>query len=416
MSWLKPKKSITKDTGSMPAKAFITDFLTALGGSTTIKWDISKIQYLHNYLQVPEVAAIINMKARARAKVEWQILSKGTDKPVSNNDPFARVLRRPNYFQSQKEFIMQTVLFQEIFGNEFLYFLSPAGQSANAKGMFTIPPLMVDIEELQSPVFWLQSEMPEQIKYYGNWGGKKFELEKNNLIHINNSKVQITENNMYLGDSPMRSLSVPIQNIRSAYEARNVLIENRGALGILTNNSSDAIGSSLPLDGVEKEKLQNDYQQRFGLSKNKWQLLMTSLNLKWQQMSIDTDKLKLFEEVKADTEQICDAYGVKFELLANQKGTTFENQRTAEKAFYLNTIIPEAEEQADAINRELERLNKSWYLRASFDHLDIFQDNRKERAQSITVLINGLSRAYQDGAITIEEYKEELRKMNVTNG
>ena len=416
MGWFNTKKTITKSDGDIPAKAFITDFLTAIGGNSSVKWDINKLQYLKYYLEVPEVAAVINIKARARAKVKWEVLSKSNDQPVKNNDPIVRTLRQPNYFQSQKEFIMQSVLFKEIFGNEFIYFLSPAAMSSNIKGMFTIPPMIVDIEETRTPAFWLQSEMPDTVKYTAKWGGQIYPLENNSLIHINNSNVQVRNGNMFLGESPMRSLGVPIRNIIAAYEARNVLIENRGALGILTNNSTDGIGSTLPLDQKEKEKLQEDYQARYGLTKSKWQMIITSLNLKWQQMAVDIDKLKLFEETKADTERICDAYGVPFELLANEKGVTFDNKKTAEKGFYLNTIIPEAEEQAGALNRYFETMNKSWYLRASFDHLDIFQENKKERAQSVTLIINGLSKAFQDGAITIDQYKEELTKMGVGDG
>lgn len=416
MGWFSSKKTITKSDGDMPAKAFITDFLTAIGGSTSIKWDINKLQCLKYYLEVPEVAAIINIKARAHARVKWELLSKTTDKPITNNDPFARVLRQPNYFQSQSEFILQTSLFKEVFGNEFLYFLTPAGQSMNIKGLFTLPPMIVNVEELQMPAFWLQAEMPDVVKYTAEWNGKKYLLENRHLIHINNANIQVKSGNMLLGESPLRSLVAPIQNIKAAYEARNVLVENRGALGILTNNSTDGIRSTLPLNETEKEKLQEDYQSRYGLTRNKWQLLITSLNLKWQQMTIDADKLKLFEETKADTEKICDAFGVPFELLANEKGVTFDNKKTAEKGFYLNTINPEAQERAGAINRQLEKMNKSWYLNASFDHLDIFQENKKERAQSITLLINGLSKAYADGAITADEYKNELRKMGLGNG
>lgn len=412
MSWFS-KKNTTVNKSDVPAKAFITEFLTALGGSTSLKWSYNQFEYLKNYLEVPELASVINIKARARAKVDWQIISKTTGLPVKNNEPIIRALKRPNYFQSQQEFIMQSVLFQEIFGNEFMYFLSPVGQPNNIKGIFTLPPLIVDIEELNTPPFWLNTELSDRVKYYATWGGQRYELEQSKIIHINNSKVNVKDTDMLLGDSPMKSLAVPIQNIRAAYEARNVLIENRGALGILTNNSGDAIGSSLPLDGKEKENLQENWKSKYGLAKDKWQLLITSMNLKWQQMSVDTDKLKLFEETKADTEQICDAYGVPFELLANQKGTTFENQRTAEKRLYTNAIIPEAEEQAAAINRKIDTENKSWYLRASFDHLDIFQEDKKERAQSISMLINGLSKAYQDGALTIEEYKAELTKLKI---
>lgn len=384
------------------------DFIIPMGVASSMAWGSNELKHLKDYMEVPEVAAIINMKARAFASMNLQAVSKSTGLPVSVNE--ARIIKTPNYFQSQKEFLMQTKLFQEIFGNEILYFLKGVGMPVSR--MFTLPPINVDIDETGRNPYWLEKEFPESVKYHIDWNGRRIELNNDEICHINNAKAKVLSDDVYWGESPMRALQAPIANIRAAYEARNVLIENRGALGILSNNSADGMGATMPLLAEEKDELQTDYK-RFGLSKEKWQIIITSLNLKWQQMSVDIDKLKLFEEVKADTEQICDAYGVPFELLANQKGTTFENRKSAEKAFYTGTIIPEAEEWAGALNRKFNTENKSWEVIAMFDHLDIFAENQKDRAQSIAVLINGLSKALADGAITLDQYQKELQKLKI---
>lgn len=384
------------------------DFMFPLSPANSLSWASTELTHLLDYLEVPEVASIINMKARAFANMKLQTVSKTTGLPVKVNE--SRILNNPNYFQSQKEFLMQTKLFQEIFGNEVLYFLKGVGMPVSA--MFTLPPLFVDIDEMGRQPYWLERDFPEAVKYHIEWNGQRMALNTDDICHINNAKVKLLADDVYWGESTMKSLQAPISNIRAAYEARNVLIENRGALGILSNNSADGMGATMPLDGDEKTALQNDFK-KYGVTKKQWQIIITSLNLKWQQMSIDADKLKLFEEVKADTEQICDAYGVPFELLSNQKGTTFENRKNAEKTFYTGTIIPEAEEWAGAINRKWDTEGKSWEVRATFEHLDIFSDNQRERAQSIAVLINGLSKALADGAITLDQYQKEMQKLKI---
>lgn len=375
-------------------------------------WKLTDLQCLKYYLTIPELNAIINIKARAFSAMNLQIVSKGTGLPVKNYEPIVRALKYPNYFQSQKEFLMQTKLFQEIFGNEIIYFLTPIGLKNNVKGMFTLNPLDVDIEEINTTPYWLTDEFDERVKYFIDWGGKRYQLPTDEIIHINNSKVNVKADDVFWGESQIKALAGPLSNIKAAYEARNELIENRGALGILSNDATDVAGA-LPLDGEEKDKLQSEYQSKYGIGRDKWKLIITSLKLKWQQMAVDIDKLKLYEEVKADTEKICDAFGVKYELLANQKGSTFENQKQAEKAFYTNTIIPEAQEWVSALNRRFETMDKSWEIKCDFSHLDVFRENEKERGQSITMLISGLSKAFQDGALSIEEYKAELKKLNI---
>jgi len=409
--WTKKTDKVNKDRVLTPLDP--SDVFMSLNAASSLAWDSDEAKHLKNYLEIPEVNSIINIKARAFSSMRLEVVSKTTGQPVKNNEPLVKALRNPNFFQSQKEFLMQTKLFQEIFGNEIIYFLSPVGFKNNIKGMFTLPPYMCDIDEKERKPFWMNPAWPQNVKYFVNWDGQRIELHNDEIIHINNSNVNIKPDNVFWGQSPMVSLQGCISNIRAAYEARNVLIENRGALGILSNSGTDGIGASLPLDPKEKENVQKTWKNGYGLMKNKNQIIITSLPLKWQQMSIDADKLGLFEEVKLDTEKVCDVYGVPFELLANQKGTTFENQKQAEKRFYTNTVIPESDEWVAGLNRFFETMDKSWELKASFNHLDIFRDNEKDRAQSITVLINGLSKAYADGAITLDEYKAEMKKLNI---
>jgi len=376
-----------------------------------IEWQAK--QYLKDFMEVPEVNAIINMKARAFSNMKLSIVSKTTGKEVANNETLVRVLRNPNWYQSQKEFLMQTKLFFEIFGNEFIYLLKPIGMPNSTKAMYTISSELMDIEikDTKTPYFKIDKQ-PDTVKYYANWNGTKIEIPSTDLIHLNKNKVDITPTDYLWGNSPLAALNVNVQNIRAAYEARNVIIANRGALGILSNGGTDSLGSTLPMDMNEKTKLQNEFK-KYGLSKNQWQVIITNLNLKWQQMSIDADKLKLFEECREDTIKICDVYGVPFELLGNQQGVTFENKKTAERQFYQNTIIPEAQEWVSSLNDTFQTDSKSWEITATFGHLPVFADDMKERGISMQTTINALSKAYADGALTIEQYKNELLKYGI---
>lgn len=397
--------NIPSTTNSEPG-----DFFYPYSVVSSLNW--KDRDYLQHYLEVPELASVINKKALAFSNMKIEVVSKATGKPVNNQDTAAKTLRNPNYFQSQKEFLYQTKLFHEIFGNEFLYFFKPAGFTNRINGLFTLPPLFVEIDEPTDRPFFLRSDFADEVQYWFSMGNGRVNLKKGEFVHINQATSNVKADNVFWGESRMQSIIAAIQNIRAAYEARNVLIENRGALGILTNNSTDGIGSTLPLDPKEKERLQDEWK-KYGVQKNQFQAIITSLNLKWQQISTDATKLQLYKETKADQEQICDAYGVPMELLSNEKGVTFDNKKQARRDFYENTIIPEAEEWIDGLNRYFETYNKSWEIKCSFDHLSIFQENKKEWAQSITFLTNALSKAFQDGALTIEEYRTELRKLKI---
>lgn len=384
-------------------------FFYSLGSVGASIWGASGLML--DYIEVPELNAVIGWKARAFSNMKLEVVSKTTLKSVDirNNDPIVRVIRNPNYFQSQKELLMQTKIWQEVYGNEYLYFNSPAGTRAY-NGLFTLNPQFMNIQYGTTTVpYYMIDKLPENIRYQMTWGGVEKDVT-DKVLHINNTNLDPDSGNWLKGNSQIDSLTAAIENIRASYEARNVIISNRGALGILSNGSVDGMGSILPMDGKEKEQLDKALKG-YGLTKNQHQFIITNLNLKWQQMAVDSDKLQLHKECEESFKTICNVYGVNYEIFANDN--TYENKRAAERATYQNTIIPEAEEWVSALNRKLGTDEKSWIIQCSFDHLPIFAENIKERATTLNLITTALDKAFMNNVITREEYRAELKKFKV---
>jgi phage portal protein BeeE len=345
---------------------------------------------LTDFLEIPELNAILNIKANMAANGIRQVLNKADNKPAKNYDPNVRILRNPNWFQTEKELRKQANLFKYIFGNKYLYFLKPFGRNT-VSAMFALPPNLVGIQELKEIPFFSAESL---YNYYLLVNNKEIDLENENIIHLNDNNVKFDaqqSGNFLKGTSKQAALQTPLKNIRGAYEARNKLITNHGALGILTNDSKNADLGTVNLDTQEKADLQNDFRQ-YGITKNQWHVILTNMSLKWQQMSMNTKDLMLFEEVIEDTTKICDAHGIPYELLAKVKNDTFTNKAAAEKAAYQNTIIPESEEEDEALNKFFETDTKSWYIKTTFDHLPIFQDDVKEKATSNNINMAGVAK------------------------
>ena len=390
-----------------------------IGIGSQIGW--SNSQYLRDFYEVPEVNAVISTKVRAFSNGKIKIISKATGLEVPKQEPFVQALMEPNYFQSQLEFLQQTKFYHEIYGNEILYFLHPVGMPKSIKGIFSLPPEIVFIREDNSVPFFMRQDNP--ANYFYRWGAVDQPLTESQFIHINRANTMAASptsfqmlgvndfaKSSFWGSPALSALQGPVANIRAAYEARNTLIVNRGALGILTNSAEDGTKAMLPLDPKMKKELQDEYRN-YGLSKGQWQIIMTSLNLKWQQMSIDTDKLKLFEEVEADFLAICNGFGVPPELV--MPGQTYENKLRAERQMYQNTIIPEAIEWIGAMNKKAETMDKSWYITMTLDHLPVFQENAKERAQSLSMTAAAFEKLITTGVMTVPQAQAELQKYGI---
>lgn len=395
------------------------DIFYGMGGGSPDIWGTNK--FMQDFLEVPEVNAILNARARALSSMKIEAIDKETKEIWEGDDPLVDVLRIPNYFQSQVEFLKQESLFRDINGNEYWYFLSPMFDEENVKAMFALPSQNVKVKyngnfNRNHDLFFETTEFPKEIQYsFETTNGLSKPLNKEDILCFNDNRVEFKKPEDYFtGVSKGVALTPAIENIRAAYEARNVLITQRGAIGILSNSSKDGIGSVAPMDGKEKKRLQAQFKQ-YGLTKKQWQVIITSLSLNWQQMAIDVDKLRLFEETREDTTKICDSFGYNYELLGTQKGVTFKNKRQSEKQFYQNTIIPESQERINAINQRFDTKNKDYLIVGSFDHLAIFDDDRKDRAESIKITVSALSQALSDKAITIEEYMKELKRYGIIN-
>lgn len=407
MALLRKLSNFFRFTPQTPPEKLGSSYFYAINGGSSTFTDSKAID---DFIDLPEVNAIVNIKARAFSKMNVQVVSKETGLPPKNYEDMVKLWQSPNYFQSIKEFLRQTKIFREISGNEYIYMNFPAGFSIlSTKAMFTLPPTNVEpITDSKMP-FFLQ--LDPKIVYKYTWGNDHYMLDKANVIHLNDNRVRMTPDNWVQGESWMSACKPLRNNIRNAYASRGVIIERRGALGILKNANKDIAGK-VPMTLEEKQDVQNQWRM-YGALKDQWQVITTNLDLEWVQISTDPDKLGLYQEVEEDRIALCNAAGVPSDLLPGIKGVTYENQKWSERRMYEATIIPDAQEWVDAMNAAFETEKKSWMIVGSFDQLNIFAENRKERAQSIQLVTGGLSRAFLDGAITIDQYRDELDAMGV---
>jgi len=382
-------------------------FMPITGETSTFK----SIENLKAYLEIPELSTIVNLKAKAHGNIRLSVLNRETMQPAKNYQNNIKIIRDPNWFQTFSELWRQSSIFREIDGNEYFYLDYPFGFSPlSSKALYTLPGWMMKCHTPDKRPFFMQSD--PNIIYEFKWGQDKYVLPKENIIHLNDNRIEIEANNWVTGQSWMTFNAAPINNIREAYQARGFMIENRGAMGILANVGKDVAGVA-PLGEDEKRDLREQLAQ-YGRRRKEVPWIITGLPLEWKQISIDNPaNLGLFEEVKEDRITLCHAAGVPPELLPGENGATYENQKWAERRLYENTIIPEDLERIEALNSALDTASRGWIIVGSYEHLNVFQENRKERGDAIARLMNGLKIALDSGAISAIEIQQELAKFGI---
>lgn len=357
------------------------------------------------YLRCPVLATVILQKnlAANNGKIAW---IDDKDQPATNpiTEKYEAVLRNPNTMQDWPSFnaLMRTM--KDIHGRAYIWMIKPIG-FGDVKEMQVL--INTDVTEVYAGgklsyynvsfnnVY--QKIMPEDVMV---WSDQYFNLkDTNNLIQ---------------GGSRLRAIQDPINIIIAAYEAQEHLLTNAGAIGILSNQTTNT-GGSIPIKPDEKSKIEAQYMGNYGLQKDKSPVLITNANLRWQSMTKNVADLMLIESVEAASREICNIMGFP-PMLLGLTDATYNNVREAKESLYENTIMPESESFADIYTHYTGLDKKKIWLTFDYSSLSVLQESEQERAAATKTTADTFSLLYKDGVVTLQEYREAIGMPEQING
>lgn len=358
------------------------------------------------YTKCPPVSTIINKKATAFRNGKWWILDKdGKEATGIEIEKIRSLLKRPNALQTWNQFLIQAKIYEQTCGEVFIIALFPAGfDKSRTMSLWVVPNGIFHVK--YSGKFFNQTELSDIIEeYYIENNGTKTTIDPDRVIHIKDisAAMSAVPGEHLSGHSRLGSQQDPVSNTMALYGARNVLITQRGPNGILSNAGRDVAGN-IPLKPGEKEELQDEFKKQYGLNKNQAHFIITGANMRWQAMSFSTKDLMLFEEVEDDVRSLADAFDYPMFLLGFKDGTTFSNVGEAKKTLYQDAIIPEANAWAEAFTRFFELDKKGLHFEVTFDHLEIFQQSDKEKADALKSKIDANLVLLEKNLITLNQF------------
>lgn len=363
--------------------------------------------YDEAYRRCAPLSDVIDRNARALANANWWLTDNETDTDSLDKFPALKeLLDKPNPLQSWSEFMSQLDVYRSLYGEVFVWAVVPIGATTlEATALWVIKPDYIRIELTNKLYF--QSEVEDIVKnYYLNVGGKQTLLEKEHVLHIKDTYQNLNFNPTNIrGVSRIVSLENPIKNIIQAYEAIYSLNRDRGAQGILSNDTKDKIGA-LPVTPNEKEAIQNTYTENYGLLKNQLKVIITDASLKWQQMSYSVKDLMLFEGIQENITQITNTFGYPYELLGHKDGVTFANKLEAKKWHYQDTIIPTAKMYSEKFTSFFGL--EGYKLYADFSDVEALKEAALSKADALYRSNQALEIAYRNGIISLEEWRQSI--------
>ena len=382
---------------SKPVDLYLGVFSPAtITGNTVVLFnEISEVNF--------PVMAIVNRVCNGH----FLLKETKTDGVVYENDEINKFLSQPNALQSFTEFTKQLIAYKYVTGRSFIYSnvatFAMSHRWQTCDDYYVLPAHLTNIRYQDRIHLFSARKKSDIIKSYDvMYGTECLSLDPDNVLHFKD--LGLGDGVKHIdGQSRLETQKYPLSNLISVYEARNAIYVKRGAIGAIVSRKVDQSGS-IPLTKTEKEQIQKDYNDSYGVTSDKSNTLITNVPVDFIRFNMSIQELAPFEETLADAVQIAGAFNVPSVLIPRKDQSTFSNQDAAEKSLYENVVIPETVAYCKALNSFLGLEKDGLYLDVSFDHIPVLQPNERERASTRKMISEACRTNFFSGVITLNDW------------
>jgi HK97 family phage portal protein len=288
------------------------------------------------------------------------------------------LLAKPNPFQSQTEFVEQSLTIKQIFGECFISSERPEF-GLNAKKPVRLDNLPPQWTELKIGNFFepiegyrlLLGQQEVQYPYPDVMHWKKF-----------NPNFQLSGEHLR-GMSPLKPLLKAVAASSAGYDSMVSMFQNMGAYGMLTIlgvKQEDGKYSDKPTTKEQMSELERSFRQKIMGTKNMGKIFATNKSTEWTNFGLSAIDMNILNSIVFSGGALYDAYGVPDILKSGSQSKTYLNYGEAQKALWNNTIIPTVEGFYSKLSNWLMPLlgEEDTIFLPDFDDVPALQADKKE--------------------------------------
>ena len=293
-----------------------------------------------NCMQSPTVHAIVTSISRRLAVTPIHVFetSNTADGPVKKkvpNHPVAKLLKRPNSWQTRNDFWSDATSVFIRYGR--FYAFKSRGSTGPIRELIPLHPSNVTVKQdttNYSVTFEVSSNAGETQIY-----------NPNKIFHARGPARDFLK-----GDSPIEDIRQAIA-LEVMAEQFGVTFFQNGAMPLLVFNFMQG-SAGFREEGQDKQFIE-DFQEAFsGNKKHKALLLPKGLD-KPSTIMFEHDKAQFLETRKHQRTVIAGAFGVPPHLVGDLSSGTFNNVEQQDKDFTLNVVMPVSQAFESAMERDL---------------------------------------------------------------
>lgn len=343
------------------------------------------------FCDLPDVYAPVSYIVDAIKNVP--IYHYRNDKIVEDSNVI-KLLNNPNQYMTNGGFKQSYFTDLILFGESFINKIKPVG-FRDVKQLYILPSLYTKpvLKDLASADF-----RTNYVSYYQcQFDGTYIEPQAETVFHKLNYNPSST--GYYKGRSVLMSAILTSESLLANYSARVNLYENGGAMAVISAKEAGSVNSD-DITAIAKA-----YQAKIGIIKGKMPHLLSDKPLNAQSISPNLAGLQLNENKLQDYQSICSVLHIPSVLLNDTTNSTYNNMETAIRLAFENVFIPYLREYTEDLSVFL-GLPKNEKLMPDFSEISVLQADQEKKS-------NIMSKMYNDGVISREEYRLALNYDNI---
>lgn len=363
-----------------------------LGGDGFVNYS----DYLKISLENPVLSTIVSLRAKMYSQMAiTHVDSEG--KEIKNSEVL-KLLKQPNYFQSQEDFLFQQMWFLSCAGNNYVYQIKPLSTQL-PKSLYNLIPSEIDFNDINKVnkfVFKKEDSkfiQDRKIKY--TLDNTQYNIKLSELIPLYDLANGLTNNSWFTAPSRVKGIEKILQNIEQNLTSKHKNLQF-SAKYIGTNKST----------GMEAQIQQGDRKAIENVLNSK-DVLTTNAAIEYKHLVSDMKRLYLDEQFADDANKCLLAFEMNKNVLNYfAKDSTFENQNIGIINWIQNSIQGSADNTMNSLSSSLGLLDKGERLIASFDHLPVMQTLLNDKISTFTEFQNSLKLAIENQTMSLADAKK----------